>query len=489
MSETKNKQPLYEKLEANKKEMIDRLGIGTTFDVGIRSFQICGRELQLYFVQGLVEDRHIIEILEQLMRLDDEQAPRNVQKAVEERLPDVQVEYKETFEDCITELLSGLLVIFMEGKDEAFIIDVRFYPGRTPEEPDTEKVVRGSRDGYTENIIENTALTRRRVRDERLRNEIMRVGRRSQTDICVSYIDGVADPDLVDIIKKELEAIDVDGLTMADKTVEEFLVKQGYTPFPLVRFTERPDAGAQHLFEGHVLIMVDASPSVIITPTTLFHHIQHAEEHRQAPAVGTYLRWIRFFGMIASLLIVPLWLLFVLAPDMLPAGLEYIGPEDEHNVPIFVQLIFAEVGLELLRMAAIHTPDPLATALGLVAALLIGEIAMEVGLFSAEVILYAALGVIGTYATPSYEFSVSMKMMRLFFIFMIGFFQAPGFVVGATLLFIWLVSIKSLNKPYLWPFLPFDPLAMRDLFVRRAVPNEKVRLRIANPKNRVKQGS
>ncbi|WP_143521271.1 spore germination protein, partial [Pseudomonas sp. 2995-1] len=99
--------------------------------------------------------------------------------------------------------------------------DVRSYPGRGPEEPDTERVVRGSRDGYTENIIENTALTRRRIRDERLRNEIMKVGKRSKTDICLSYIDGIADTKLVEVIRKELEAIDIDGLTMADKVVEE----------------------------------------------------------------------------------------------------------------------------------------------------------------------------------------------------------------------------------------------------------------------------
>ena len=157
-------------------------------------------------------------------------------------------------------------------------------------EPDTEKVVRGSRDGFVENIIINTALTRRRIRDGRLRFEIMRVGERGKTDIAIGYIEGVANQDLVEIIRKELQNIKIDGLTMADKTIEEFLLKQGYNPYPLVRYTERADVAATHILEGHVFIYVDTSPSVIITPTTIFHHMQHVEEYRQSAGVGTFIR-------------------------------------------------------------------------------------------------------------------------------------------------------------------------------------------------------
>lgn len=206
------------------------------------------------------------------------------------------VEEISTMDELVDQVLSGLIVIVVDGKPVGLVVDVRSYPGRQPEEPDTEKVVRGSRDGFVENIIVNTAITRRRIRDERLRFEMLHVGERSKTDISIGYIKGIADPDLIDIVRKELESIDVDGLTMADKTIEEFIVKQRYNPYPLVRYTERADVAATHLLEGHVLIYVDTSPSVIITPSTLFHHMQHAEEYRQAPAVGTLVRWTRFSG-------------------------------------------------------------------------------------------------------------------------------------------------------------------------------------------------
>ena len=143
-----------------------------------------------------------------------------------------------------------------------------------------KKLYEGSRDGFVENIIVNTAITRRRIRDERLRFEMIKVGERSKTDIAIGYIEDVADPGLIEIVRKELTAIEIDGLTMADKTIEEFIVKQCYNPYPLVRYTERADVAATHLLEGHVIIYVDTSPSVMITPATIFHHMQHAEEYR-----------------------------------------------------------------------------------------------------------------------------------------------------------------------------------------------------------------
>lgn len=487
---TKIDHPITNDLRENERRIKERVGIGKSFDVGVRKLYILDKEVQFYFVNGLCDIQYIIELLKELMFLDANEVKKHrVRDQIENRLAHVQVEHVKTLDDAITQMLSGLIFILIEGETDAIVIDVRSYPGRGPEEPDTEKVVRGSRDGYTENIIENTALTRRRIRDERLRNEIMRVGRRSKTDISLTYIDGIADPNLIEVVRKELENIDIDGLTMSDKFVEEFIVKQGKNPFPMVRYTERPDVCATHLLEGHVIVFVDASPSVIILPTTFFHHVQHAEEYRQAPMVGTFLRWVRFSGMFFSLFILPLWFLMVIEPTLLPENIDFIGPEDEYNVPLFLQIVLAELGIELLRMAAIHTPSPLATALGLVAALLIGEIAIEVGLFGAEVILYVAVGAVGMFATPSYEMGIALKIYRFVLLILVALFQVPGFIVGTTVLFLLLVFVKSLNVPYMWPFIPFYPIAFWDILVRQAIPVKRKRPSIVHPRDPIKQRS
>src|SRR5699024_6074243 len=173
--------------------------------------------------------------------------------------------------------------------------------------------------------------------------------------------------------------------------------KNNWSPFPFVRYTERPDVAAHHILSGYIILIVDTSPSVVIIPTTYFDHLEHAEEYRQTPSIGTFTRWIRIVAVLASIFLLPIWLLFVLQPELLPESLSFIGPKESGNIPIAIQIIMADVGVEFLRMAAVHTPTPLATALGLIAAVLIGDIAIDVGMFSPEVILYVAVSAVGSY--------------------------------------------------------------------------------------------
>ena len=279
----KDKTPIFESLEEIEQYMKEHAGLGKSFDLGVRKLSILRKGVHIYYVNGLCDTQFIIEIVEELVGINDhEHQSKNIYDIVENRLVHQSVSEIKTMDEIVDQVLSGLIAVVVEDAGAAFIVDVRSYPGRTPMEPDTEKVVRGSRDGFVENIIINTALTRRRIRDGRLRFEIMRVGERGKTDIAIGYIEGLANQDLVEIIRKELQDIRIDGLTMADKTIEEFLLNQGYNPYPLVRYTERADVAATHILEGHVLIYVDTSPSVIITPTTIFHHMQHVEEYRQS---------------------------------------------------------------------------------------------------------------------------------------------------------------------------------------------------------------
>ncbi len=482
--------PIPDSVEEIEKYMKNRIGLGDSFDLGVRKLKVLRKDVHFYFVNGLTDTQFIIEIVEELVAINDnEKLSANLSKIVENRLVHQSVAQIKTMDELVDQVLSGLIVVVMEGVTHGLVVDVRSYPGRTPMEPDTEKVVRGSRDGYVENIIINTALTRRRIRDERLRFEIMRVGERSKTDVAIGYIKDIANPDLIDVIRKEIAAIQIDGITMADKTIEEFLLKQGYNPFPLVRYTERADVAATHLLEGHVLIFVDTSPSVMISPTTYFHHLQHAEEYRQSPAVGTFVRWIRFLGVASSLFLLPLWFLFVLEPSLLPESIAFIGPNEETNIPVILQLFLAEIGIELLRIAAIHTPTPLSTAMGLIAAVLIGQIAIDVGLFVPEVILYVSLAAIGTYTTPSYELSIANKLFRLLFLVLVAIFHTPGFVAGITIFILFLANMKPLNTPYLWPFIPFHPKALWRILVRASVPGSSIRPSIVHTTNRYKQPS
>lgn len=442
-------------------------GLGKSFDTGVRRLTVAGEPLHLYFINGLCETQFIIEIIESLVILEKKRK-ESTAVLVKEHLVHQAVEEEDDPSKLATAMMSGLIVIVVPGA--AFIIDVRSYPGRQPEEPDTEKVVRGSRDGFVENIIVNTALTRRRIRDGRLRFEIIKAGSVSKMDVAVGYMDGVASKDLVEKVKKEIASIKTAGIPMADKTIEEFLIKQHYNPYPLVRYTERADIAAAHLIEGHVLLYTDTSPAVMIMPATFLQHMQHAEEYRQLPAAGTFIRLLRFVGLWMSLFLLPLWFLFAANPEMLPERLSFIGPNEHTKIPLAVQILIADVGIEWLRIAAIHTPQPLSTAMGLVAAVLIGQIAIDTGLFVAEVILYTALAAIGTFSTPSYELGLANKMTRLFILSGTALFGAIGFIVTTMLAFLYLVRLKPFGAPYLWPLIPFDAAALWTIIIRRQAP-------------------
>src|SRR5690625_4449347 len=283
--------------------------------------------------------------------------------------------------------------------------------------------------------------------------------------------------------------MDIDSLVMADKALTELFVDYNWNPYPLVRYTERPDVAAHHILSGYVVLIVDTSPSVIILPTTFFDHLEHAEEYRQTPTVGTFTRWIRILAVLASLYLLPIWLLFVLEPQLLPKALSFIGPKEAGNVPIPIQIIFADIGVEFLRMAAVHTPTPLATALGLIAAVLIGDIAIDVGLFSPEVILYVAISTVGSYVTPSYELSVANKVMKLFILLMTIFFGINGFLIGFTINILFWVNLKTLKTPYFWPLIPFNLPAMARFIFRIPVPFIHLRPSIVHPKDKVRQAT
>ncbi|MDQ0339169.1 stage V sporulation protein AF [Caldalkalibacillus uzonensis] len=489
MDKLTEKRTIDKSLEKNYIYMDERLDLKANYDVGCRKYKVGNRDIHVFFVNGLSDTANMTQLLRQISFVNKPLTNEGAFKTLfEETLANVQVEVVESIDDCIDQLLSGLMVIMGEGWEKALVVDVRKYPGREPEEPDTERVVRGSRDGFTENIIHNTAIVRRRIRDERLRMEMHQVGERSKTDICISYIKDIANPRLVEELRQQLEKIDVDGIPMGEKAIEEFVIKQGYNPFPKVRFTERPDVAAAHLYEGHVLIMVDTSPAVIILPTTYFHHLQHAEEFRQTPFIGLYVRWIRFIGILSAIFLLPLYTLFVMEPALLPEKLKFIGPQkDNYALPIFLQFLIAELGIDMMRMAAIHTPTPLATAMGLVAAILIGEIAIQVGLFVPEVILYLAVAAIGTFATPSYEVSMANKMIRLGLLLLVVLFKVPGFVIGVTVTLVALSMMKSLRTPYLWPFIPFNLKAFATVILRLTSSMTKTRPSIVHPLNKRKQ--
>jgi stage V sporulation protein AF len=486
--ELKTTDEIANNLDENKRILEERMGLNHSFDVVMREMTFAGCKTAFLYLNGLVKDEVLTEVIKRLTYLDENQVGGDpLQIFMEAFISHIQVTKVDNMSDVISKVLTGATALFINQETSVIVIDAKKFPDRSIEEPDLERVVRGSRDGFVETLLTNVSLVRRRIRDPRLKLEILQVGERTQMDVCIGYIQDIADPKLVESIRKKINAIEVDGIPLAEKQLEEAIIKKGWNPYPSVRYSERPDVISTHLLEGHVTIFVDTSPSVCILPSTFFHLVQHAEENRQTPLVGTYLRWVRFAGILASLFILPLWYLMVVHPELKPAGLGWIGPQKLGKIPLILQFLLAELGIDLMRMAAVHTPTPLSTAMGLVAAILIGDIAVKTGMFANEIILYLAISTIGTYATPSYELGLANRLFRLVLLIVSAIFSVPGFVVATTLWILLLAIDRSYNSPYLWPFIPFNGRALIEILVRRPFLTMNTRLSITKPIDKTRQ--
>lgn len=470
------KDAISTELEVTKKTLEQVVGLGQSFDMEFREMTFGHVKTGLFYITGFAKDESMQEILKRLTYLhSDDLSYDVVQDFFELYIPHIQVKLAPKLSGVVNQVLTGMSAMFIEGEEQAIVMDTRSYPVRGPEEPSLERVVRGARDGFTETLLSNVALVRRRLRDPGLKFEVMTVGRRTRTDVCLAYIDDIVDKVQVDAIRDKIQSVDIDGLPLADKQLEETIIKTSWNPYPLVRYSERPDVVASHIMEGRLTVFVDTSPSVMIMPTTFFDLCQHAEENRQTPFMGTYLRWVRFIGIFISLFLLPLWLLMVVHPELKPPMLDFIGPQKNAHIPLIMQFILVELGVDLMRMAAVHTPTPLASAMGLVAAILVGNIAVESGLFVNEVILYMAVAAIGMFATPSYELGLANRIVRLGLLVLVALFDVIGFVGGITLFIVLLTLNRSYNSSYLWPFIPFNAKAMSAILFRVPVMTSKKR--------------
>jgi stage V sporulation protein AF len=465
---------LTKNIRENKKLIQERLPVKQSFDIVEREFNIQNREAYFVFIDGFAKDDAMTRVVGELQSTKEEQIGMDgMMSLIKRRIPYIEVETFEDIDELETPVLSGAIALIIDGESTGIIVDAREYPVRGPQEPDLEKVTRGARDGLVETVIFNTALIRRRVRDPKLIFEITNVGKRSRTDVVIGYIDGLVNKELLKEIKTKLEQINVASLVMAEKTLEELLIKKKwYNPFPQAKFTERPDVVAAHLVEGHIAIIVDTSPSVMILPVTMFYFTQHAEDYYQTPIVGTYIRWIRFIGMLSAFILLPLWLVLVNNKHLLPEYLHFLGPKKTAGIPLFMQFILLEFGLDLLRVSSIHTPNALSTSLGIIGGLLLSQFAVDVGWFVPETVLYAALVGIGTFATPSSEFAMAIRIFRLVLLFATGIFGIYGFAAVILFTFWVIYTTKGFEneRKYTWPLIPFNGKALKNILFRKPIP-------------------
>jgi stage V sporulation protein AF len=457
---------LYENYNENLVEISSRLAVKDNFDVIERRLTVGKGEVCLFYIDGFVKDGEMQRVMQQLL---SEKSLLSAEQTLK-RLAYVEVEITSDVDAIIRAVLSGQSALFGESfSDKAILIDARTYPARPTGEPDSDRVISGSHDGFVETLVMNTALIRRRIRDTRLTMTHFSVGSSSKTDVVMCYMKGVADESLVDKIASRLEEIRPKALTLGFQSLAESLIRRGwFNPFPKIRTTERPDTAASQLLEGSVLVLCDTSPQVMILPTSLFQYLEQADDYYFPPLTGTYLRLVRTVILLLCMIATPLWYLYLQYADRLPDALRFLIPDSPGALPIILQLLLVEAAIDGLKIASMNTPDMLSNSLSVVGALILGDFAVEVGWLSADVILYMAFVAIATFAQQNNELGYALKFVRVITLLLVYFFRIWGFAAG-IILFVLLIATNNTvtGRQYLYPLFPFKKEALKSLIIRR----------------------
>ena len=462
-------------LSFNMQYMKDMLSIGKNFDILYRVIEIGGRQACFYLIDGFCKDELMEKILQYLIGLKEDEMAADVHEMLKRHMPYVEVDMNDMWQEIIHNLMSGVLVLMIDGYEKAILIDTRTYPARNVSEPEKDKVLRGSKDGFVETVVFNTALIRRRIRSTDLCMEMMNAGESSQTDIVVCYMDTRVDHAFLEKIKDGIRNIRVDALTMNQESLAECLYKRSwFNPFPKFKFTERPDTAAAHILEGNIVILVDNSPSALITPTTVFDVIDEADDYYFPPITGTYLRLSRFLIAILTYFLTPTFLLLMQNPDWIPAGFDFIRIRDEMNLPLIWQFLLLELAIDGLRLAAVNTPNMLSTPLSVLAALVLGEFSVNSGWFNSEVMLYMAFVAIANYTQSSYELGYALKFMRIVNLIATALFGIWGYLGAILLLLVSIACNRTVaDTSYLYPLIPFHGKELARRVFRLRLPDAK----------------
>lgn len=455
----------------------DTLRLDKNFDLIGREMIIGGRRSKMYFVDAFCKDEILEKMLEYLTRLEEKQLKhiKNTRDFCSHFITYTETDVESSVDTIVTAVLSGTLALIIEGFNQAIMIDARTYPVRSLDEPDNDKVLRGSHDGFCETIVFNTALIRRRIRTPELTFYAMKVGKKSKTDIALCYLDNIVDKKLLESLKKRINKLDVNSFNMSQQSLVESLIpKQFYNPFPKVRYTERPDAAASCINEGNIIILIDNSPAAIIVRTSFFEFFQDSNDYYFSPVIGSYLRFVRMFVFALSILLTPTWYLLVENPSFIPEWLSFIRIDEPTGVPVLAQIITIEVIIDMLKLASINTPQSLSSSFSVIGALILGEFAVGAGWFLPEVILYMAFVAIANFTQPSFELGYAMKFSRITVIILSALFGIWGYIGGFLLMFLLIATTETLaGKTYLYPIIPFDRKAISSLVVRHSITRSK----------------
>ena len=437
---------IFRTLEENVTYMNSILPIKESFDLIQRDIIIGEKKSTFYFIDGFTKDETMQKIMSSFFMIKKDDMPSTATGFSKMSLPYVEVDVIADFDLIVRNILSGVTCLFIDGYEACLAIDCRTYPARGVEEPDKDKSLRGSRDGFVETIVFNTALMRRRIRDPHLIMQMFEVGKVSRTDVALCYMSNKVDKELLQNLTERIQSLNLDALRMNQQSLADALFKRKwFNPFPKFKFTERPDTAAACLMEGKIVLLVDNSPSAMILPTSILDIIEEANDYYFPTLTNVYLKISRALITFATVFFTPVFLLFMQNSEWLPDMFKFVALKDTVNIPLIFQLLILELAIDGLRLAAMNTPSMLSTPLSVIAGIVMGEFAVKSGWFNSEVMLYMSFVAVSNYTQPNFELGYALKFMRLLLLILTAIFNWAGFLIGTVIVICSVVFNKTLS--------------------------------------------
>ncbi|WP_410512220.1 spore germination protein [Paenibacillus sp. BR2-3] len=468
-----NDKPLNPSLSQTLAWLQSKLGSSPDFIVRDFNENPAHDSLVVCYIEGLIEQSLLTDLIEALiteMGSEASLAP-DVQAAaasLKKKLPLGNIQIIHTEMKLVQAILAGSAAIVIDGVSYALAASISGGSRRSVEEPTSQTVIRGPKEGFTEDISLNLTLLRRKLPTPELKLESHTIGNYTQTKVVLAYLEGIARQDVIMEVNKRLQAIDTDSI-LESGYIEEFIQDKPITPFPTMLNTERPDTIAGSLLDGQVAIFVDGTPFVLIAPVTFFNFFQSSEDYYQRYDISTFLRFIRLTSFLVAMLLPSLYIaITTFQQEMLPTTLLISLSAQREGIPLpaLMEALMMELMFEVIREAGVRMPRVIGPAISIVGALVIGQAAVQAGLVSGAMVIVVSFTAIANFVIPYFNMASAVRLIRFALMLLAGTLGLFGILAGVIPLLNHLVSLKSFGVNYLIPYAPFDKSNMKDLIIR-----------------------
>ena len=493
-ADSQEKGVLSDQLLVNLEYMKQRFNLPLNQDVVIREFNMGNSgNAFLMFIDGMIDNSIINQFV--IPQLSDTKNFTNykdgnfVDYIIRNVISVNQVTKSNNLDDITVDVLRGMTALFVDGEKECILIGSIGFEKRSIDKPLTESIIQGSQEAFTEDLKTNLSLLRRSVKNENFIIEMTQVSKTNRASCAIAYLKGIANPRLLDEVKRRVNSIDTD-LILGGGMLEQLIEDSTFMLFPQIMQTERPDRAASFLLEGKVLLITEGTPFVMAVPITLFHLLHSSEDSLLRWEYGTFLRLIRLIGVLTALFLPGLYIaLTQYHHEMIPTQLLLSIVKSRLSVPfpVFIEILMLEISFELIREGGIRVPGVIGYTLGIVGALILGQAAVAAGFVSPALIIIVAVTGISSFVIPTYSLSLSIRILR----FIVLIFGAVAGVYGVSLAIIGLAlvatNMKSFGVPFLSPIAP-KAVTWHDVFIRYPTWEHEKRPDATNALNQSRHG-